>query len=71
MELPLDLERLSSYEEVEMEGPGKHRDQGNPFTVVDVTGDRVRFMEGLFWYFGRQAAPDEQGHPHRIPVHGE
>lgn len=52
MELPLDLERLSSYEEVEMEGPGKHRDQGNPFTVVDVTGDRVRFMEGLFWYFG-------------------
>jgi len=52
MELPLNLESPSSYEDVEREGPGKHRDQRNPFTVVDVTGDRERFMEGLFWYFG-------------------
>ena len=41
-----------NYEDVEKEGPGKHRDQTNPFTVVDVTGDRERFMEGLFWHFG-------------------
>jgi len=52
MELPMDLERPSNAEDVEKEGPGKHRDQANAFTVVDVTGDRERFMEGLFWYFG-------------------
>jgi hypothetical protein len=52
MDLPLDLERPVNDEDVEKEGPGKHRDQGNPFTVIDVTGDRERFMEGLFWYFG-------------------
>jgi Dyp-type peroxidase family len=51
MELP-NLDSPSNYEDVEKEGPGKHRDQTNPFTVVDVTGDRERFMEGLFWHFG-------------------
>lgn len=55
MELPVELERPSNYEDVEKEGPGKHRDQTTPFTVVDVTGDRERFMEGLFWYFGGKA----------------
>ena len=47
-----NLDSPSNYEDVEKERPGKHRDQTNPFTVVDVTGDRERFMEGLFWHFG-------------------
>ena len=69
MELPVNLENPSNYEDVEKEGPGKHRDQTNPFTVVDVTGDRERFMEGLFWHFGGKP-PDEQGHPDRVHVQG-
>ena len=53
MELPVDLESLRRTTRTwKRRGPGKHRDQTNPFTVVDVTGDRERFMEGLFWHFG-------------------